>query len=136
MRFLVVDDDFSCRELLRAIVSPYGLCDLALDGGEALSRFRRALDDEQPYDLIFLDVVMPGLSGLETLDGIRNIERSYNIQGLKRVKIVIITAYNDPKLSIRTFQKDYESYLAKPFMPQHILHVIRAMVGELQPVAI
>jgi two-component system chemotaxis response regulator CheY len=133
MRFLVVDDDFSSRELIKAIVTPYGSCDLALDGSEALSRFLRALEDDQPYDFIFLDVVMPGLSGLETLDAIRNIESSYNIHGPRRVKILIITGYYDPKLSIRTFQKDCESYLSKPFMPRHILDKVQTMLGELPP---
>ena len=131
MRFLVVDDDFSCRELLKAIVSPFGSCDLALDGSEALSRFRRSLEDDQPYDVIFLDVVMPGLSGLETLDAIRHLESSYNIHGPQRVKILVITGYNDPKVSIRNFQKECESYLSKPFMPQHILAKIQALLGRL-----
>ncbi|HEY4760971.1 MAG TPA: response regulator [Thermoguttaceae bacterium] len=135
MRFLVVDDDFSCRELIKAIVSPYGSCDVALDGCEAISNFRRALEDDQPYDFIFIDIVMPGLSGLETLDCIRVIESSYNIHGPKRVKIIIITGYNDPKLSIRTFRKSCESYLPKPFTPQHIIDALRELAGELAPAA-
>lgn len=132
MRFLIVDDDLYCRELLKAIFSSYGSCDLAIDGSEALSHFRRALDEDQVYDVIFLDVVMPGLSGLETLDCIRQIERSYNIHGSKRTKVLIITGFNDPKISIRTFQKDCESYLAKPFTPQQILSIVREMSDEIQ----
>jgi len=133
MRFLIVDDDFSCCELLNTIFSPYGSSDVAFDGCEAISYFRRALEDDQPYDVIFLDVVMPGLSGLETLDCIRQIERGYNIHGLKRVKIIIITAYDDPKLSVRTFQKDCESYLAKPFTPPQILEKVRELSDDFQP---
>ncbi len=95
--------------------------------------FPPRLEEDQPYDVIFLDVVMPGLSGLETLDCIRQIERSYNIHGPKRVKIVVITGFNDPKLSVRTFQKDYESYLAKPFTPQQILNMVRELSDEFQP---
>jgi two-component system chemotaxis response regulator CheY len=132
MRFLIVDDDFYCRELLKAIFSPYGPCDLALDGGEAINQFRRALEEDQPYNVIFLDIVMPGLSGLETLDCIRQIERSYNIHGPKRVKVVVITGFNDPKLSVRTFQRDYESYLAKPFTPQQILRMVQELSDDLQ----
>jgi two-component system chemotaxis response regulator CheY len=132
MRFLIVDDDFYCCELLKAIFSPYGSSDFAFDGSEAISLFRRALEDDQPYDVIFLDVVMPGLSGLETLDCIRQIERSYNIHGSKRIKVVVITGFDDPKLSIRTFQKDCERYLAKPFTPQQILEMVRALSDEFQ----
>jgi two-component system chemotaxis response regulator CheY len=132
VRFLVVDDDFSCRELLKAIFLPYGASDLALDGSEAISHFRRALEDDLPYDVIFLDVVMPGLSGLETLDCIRQIESSYNIHGSKRVKIVVITGFDDPILSARTFRKDCESYLAKPFTPQQVLDMVRELSDEFQ----
>jgi two-component system, chemotaxis family, chemotaxis protein CheY len=133
VRFLVVDDDFFFRELLKAIFSPYGLSDLAIDGSEAISCFRRALEDDQPYDVIFLDVVMPGLSGLETLDCIRQIESSYNIHGSKRVKILVVTGFNDPKLSVRTLRKDCESYLAKPFTPKQILDKVRELSDEFQP---
>jgi len=136
MRFLLVDDDFYCRELLKAVFSPYGSCDLALDGSEAISHFRRALDEDQPYDFICLDVIMPGLSGLETLDCIRQIERSYNIHGCKRVQIIIITGFDDPKLSARTFQKDCESYLAKPFTPQKILDMVRELSDQFQPASV
>jgi two-component system, chemotaxis family, chemotaxis protein CheY len=118
--------------LLKTIFSAYGQCDLALDGSEALSNFHRAMDQDQPYDVIFLDVVMPGISGLETLDCIRQIESNYNIHGLDRVKVVIITGYDDPKLSVRSFRKDCETYLSKPFTPKQILDTVRDLSDIFQ----
>jgi two-component system, chemotaxis family, chemotaxis protein CheY len=135
VRFLVVDDDLFCRELLKAIFAPYGPSDLAMDGSEAISFFRRALEDDQPYDVIFLDVVMPGLSGLETLDCIRQIESNYNIHGPKRVKILVVTGFNDPKLSIRSFRKDCENYLAKPFTPKQVLDKVREISDDFLPLS-
>jgi two-component system, chemotaxis family, chemotaxis protein CheY len=132
MRFLVVDDDFYCRELLKAIFSPYGTCDQAIDGGEAISMFRRALDDDMPYDVIFMDVIMPGLSGLETLDCIRQIECGYNVHGSKRVKSVIITGYYDPELSFLYLQKECESFLQKPFTPDQIMSMVREVSDEFR----
>ena len=44
MRFLIVDDDPSCRDLFRRILSPYAECDLAADGCQAIDAFRAALD--------------------------------------------------------------------------------------------
>ena len=58
MKFLIVDDDAACRELLRVILSPYGHCDLALDGSEAVDAFRLALEDGSPYDLVCLDIML------------------------------------------------------------------------------
>lgn len=134
VRFLVVDDDFFCRELLKTIFLPFGSCDMALDGCEAICQFSRALEDDQPYDLIFLDVVMPGMSGFETLDSIRQIERNYNIHGSKKVKIVIITGFIDPQLSSRHFKKDCERYLTKPFTPQQILGKVGELLDHFQTV--
>jgi two-component system, chemotaxis family, chemotaxis protein CheY len=135
MRFLIVDDDYYCCELLKAVFSHYGTSDVAFDGSEAITCFRRALDEDRPYDVIFLDVVMPGLSGLETLDCLRQIERDYNIHGPKLVKVIIITGYEDPKLSLHNFQKDCESYLAKPFTPRQIMDMVQNMSEEFQALA-
>jgi two-component system chemotaxis response regulator CheY len=132
VRFLIVDDDHSCRDLLKKIVSPYGRCDLAFDGGEAISLFRQAFEEEQPYQLIFLDVIMPGLTGWETLDCIRQIERSCKDHGGDPVKVIVITTFDDPKSFAREFANDGALYLRKPFQPQHILEKMRELFGELK----
>ena len=82
MKFLIVDDDPACREFLVAVLLPYGSCDLAFDGAEAIDAFRLALDDGEPYDLICLDIMMPGVDGHKALDGIRSIEHERGIGGL------------------------------------------------------
>ena len=48
MKFLIVDDDPLCHELLRLILSPYGHCDVAFDGHEAVDAFRLALEEGCP----------------------------------------------------------------------------------------
>jgi len=65
VRFLIVDDDPICRELLRSIFSHYGDCDAAFDGSEAVDAVRLAIEDAHPYDLICLDIMMPGVDGHE-----------------------------------------------------------------------
>ena len=52
MRFLIVEDDFISRRLMQKLLSPYGDCDIAVNGAEAVTAFRGALQEKEPYDLI------------------------------------------------------------------------------------
>ena len=74
MRLLIADDDFVSRNLLHVILLPYGRCDFAGDGMEALAAIQAAWEEKRPYDLIILDIGMPELDGLETLKQLRALE--------------------------------------------------------------
>ena len=75
MRILVVDDDAPNRKLLKDIVSRLGECDAAEGGQNALSAFEKAWQDWRPFNLIFLDVLMPDMDGRQVLLKIREIEK-------------------------------------------------------------
>ena len=79
MRVLVVEDDFISRRLLCRYLEPHGECDVAVNGNEALSAFKQALSSGQYYDLICLDIMMPGMDGQETLKRMRILEREAGI---------------------------------------------------------
>jgi two-component system, chemotaxis family, chemotaxis protein CheY len=63
MRCLIVEDDFVGRKLMQKYLSDYGECDVAVDGEEAVEAFRQAVENETPYDLICLDIMMPNMNG-------------------------------------------------------------------------
>ena len=63
MRILIVEDDFASRKFMMNFMSAYGDCDGTVDGMEAVEAYMMALEDEQPYDLICLDVMMPVMDG-------------------------------------------------------------------------
>ena len=67
MRFLIVEDDFGSRRLMQMLLQPYGQCDVVVDGREAIDAFLLAWEDNQPYDAIFLDIMMPVVDGHEAL---------------------------------------------------------------------
>ncbi len=110
MRVLIVDDEPSVRDLLSAAIDMVGseTMDMAEDGEKAL-----ALTLANRYDLVTLDIRMPGISGLETLPVIRH--------AMPRAIIVIISAYTDDAIKVDT--QDADLILKKPFQ----LHTIRKL---------
>ena len=72
MRILIVEDDFISRNVLQHILSEFGTCDIAVDGQEAVAAFKRSWGSSSPYDLICMDIMMPGLDGHEALDQIQH----------------------------------------------------------------
>jgi two-component system, chemotaxis family, chemotaxis protein CheY len=114
MRFLITEDDFASRRLLQKYLSDYGDCDIAIDGNEAVNAFRWSLEENEPYDLICLDIMMPNMDGHEALKEIRKIENEYGIGGFNRVKIIMTTALDDSSDIINSFREGCEAYLIKP----------------------
>jgi len=129
VKFLIVDDDPICRRLAKTILEPYADCDLAFDGSEAIDAVRLALEDGHPYDLICMDIMMPGTDGHEALEAIRALEASLGIYGLDGVKIIMATALADSKHCIRAFREGCESYITKPLRAETLLEHMRSLLG-------
>jgi two-component system chemotaxis response regulator CheY len=114
MKILIVEDDLSSRKFLYKFMCNYGECDITVDGMEGLDAYLMALDEEEPYDLVCLDIMMPKVDGVKVLKTIREIERQRNIELDKMVKIIMTTALNDVDLVKNTFDSGCEVYATKP----------------------
>ncbi len=114
MRILIAEDDLASRKFLFKFFSAYGDCDITLDGLEAIDAVVLSWDDEKPYDLICLDIMMPNLDGIKALKTIRELERERGIEEEKRSKIIMITALNDTDNVFDAFQIGCQAYAAKP----------------------
>ena len=73
-----------------------------------------ALEDEDPYDLICLDIMMPVMDGYQALMGIRNLEKQKNIPQEKAVKVIMTTALNDEANVKMAFELGCTIYSGKP----------------------
>lgn len=128
MKILIAEDDFVSRRILKAILMPYGDCDVVVDGEEAVMAFRFALEEKRPYDLICLDIMMPKKDGQTALKEIRAIEKARHVDSPNEVKVMMITALDDPKTVFHSFYKGgATSYIVKPIEKEKILAEIRAL---------
>ncbi|MBA4369796.1 MAG: response regulator [Desulfobacterium sp.] len=127
LKILVVEDDFTSRKVMCGMLSPYGDCDVAVNGKEAVQAFSEALDQGKQYDLISLDIMMPEMDGQDALKAIRRIEQERDIIGSDSVKIIMTTALSDSKNLMQAFQEQCEAYIIKPVRKEKLLEQLHLL---------
>ncbi len=120
MRILITEDEFITRRLLFKLLIPLGKCDLAVDGLKALEAFKEALKSEEKYDLVFLDIIMPRIDGIDVLKNIREMEEQENIPAEKRCKIIMTTGLADRQNVLRAANEGCNAYLIKPIVKKEL----------------
>jgi len=112
---LVVDDDARLRELLRRYLSDSGFrVTAAADASEARSNLVSFA-----FDLVVLDVMMPGESGLE-------LTRALRTEG--RIPVLLLTAMAEPEDRVNGLEQGADDYLSKPFEPRELVLRIRNLL--------
>ena len=126
MEILIVDDDFVSRKKMSVIMSQYGRCDTVTSGAECMDAFIHAHTEGAPYSIIFMDVQMEGMDGIETMAKIREWEESHDIILGTGAKIIMMTVKKDPQTFFSSFRQGCEAYITKPFNNES---VVKAMDG-------
>lgn len=128
MKILIAEDDFISRTLLQEMLSPLGICHVAMDGLEAMAAYKQAMETKEPYDLICLDIMMPNLNGQEVLQQIREIEKARGIGGSDMSRIIMVTALDDAKNIMAALVKgSCDAYLVKPLDRDKLVGEIKRM---------
>jgi two-component system chemotaxis response regulator CheY len=127
MRILIVEDDFASRKFMLKFLSKYGECDITVDGMEAVDAFTMALEENEGYDLICLDIMMPVLDGYQTLKQIRQKEEELEIPEDKRVKIIMTTALNERRNVSKAFELGCTAYAGKPIDQIKFVNVMKKL---------
>jgi two-component system chemotaxis response regulator CheY len=125
MRVLIAEDDTASRLYLKEVILPYALVREAATGIEAVEAFKQSLEDDAPFDLILLDIVMPEMDGLRALETIRGIEKERGMSGDNAVKVLMISSLDDPKNMNRAFfQGQALDFISKPVTREELLDVL------------
>lgn len=122
---LVVDDDERLRGLLRRYLTEQGyVVTTALNAGNARAKLQ-TLD----YDLMVLDIMMPGETGLELTRSLRNNVKE---QTSKQLPILLLTARGETDDRIEGLELGADDYLLKPFEPRELVLRINAILRRVQ----
>ncbi len=116
-RVLIIDDDAVNRRLAQVLFQKLGWYAETIDSGE------RALLHlaTHPYDLVLLDISMPGMNGLEVCQHIRADQR------LREMRVIAYTAYAYPAEEQRFLASGFDDVLVKPLRFQALQEVIQAL---------
>ncbi|MEZ4388838.1 MAG: response regulator [Candidatus Krumholzibacteriia bacterium] len=127
MKILVVEDDFISRRLLCRYLQAVGDCDVAVNGNEAIGAFKQALLSEDRYDLVCLDIMMPGMDGQETLKRLRALEAERGLGADGRAKVIMTTALEDHDNVMSAFSNACDGYVVKPIEKKKFLETLVAI---------
>ena len=120
MRVLVVDDELGIREGCRRALTPHGFeVEVAENGPIALRKLR-----EGPFDVLLLDAMIPGMSGLEVLRQVRQID--------PHLICIIITGYATVELAVQAIREGAHDFIAKPFNSELLLQVVNRELERRQ----
>jgi len=125
MKVLIADDTLLARQLLVHALQSYGDSEIATNGEEAVSAFKEAWANKEPFDVLFLDIMMPEMDGHEALRLIRQYEDEHKIY--QPVKVVMSTALGDKDNVLSSFKEGAEYYLVKPIELQRLYDIVSEM---------
>jgi len=126
MRILVVDDNESARRILVSMLTAFDLDANAVDSGQAaLWELERAGHVGHPYQLVFIDWMMPGLNGLETAKQIQQQIRPKSLP-----KIIMVTAYGREDFLLEAEQLHVDGFLLKPVTPSLLFETMLTVCGD------
>jgi CheY-like chemotaxis protein len=121
-RVLIVDDDPTLRRAITSLLDQAGYrTEQASDGAEALRKLQ-----QQPIDLLLLDINLPGMNGLDVLAQTRHQAAP--------PRVVVMTADDTPETLLRSFRGQAHRFIRKPFAPRRIVEVANDVLAA-PPVA-
>lgn len=126
LRVLIVDDDAAVCEIVHTYLISWGLrLSIAKDGKEGLSALR-ANAKSDPYDFAIIDLVMPGMNGVELGKAIREDD------DLKNTKLILATAFEKSGADEEAILLNFDASLTKPIRQTQLLNAIATVVYESQ----
>ena len=127
MKILIAEDDFVSRKLLFSQLSFLGDVDIAANGKEAILAVQLSHSENKPYDLIFLDIIMPESDGIKALADIRRLEFQAGLDKAHSSIIVMLTAHSEKDHVVAAAKSNCDCYLIKPVAKQRLYDKLREL---------
>ena len=127
MKTLIVEDDTSSSLLLRKMLEPFGACEFAVNGKDAVAKCRAARESGQPFHLVCLDIMMPEMDGQAALIAIRAHEADLKCLPSRATKIVMTTALRDLESVTHAYSELCDGYLTKPISRDRLVAVLEEL---------
>ena len=127
MRILIVDDDTQNRKLLMDIASKMGECEEADGGQAALDAFKAAWEDWRPFNLIFLDVLMPDMDGRQVLLKIKEIEKEKKMSEQHQVRVIVVTGVSEEETVLDCVRNGCDEFIVKPIDVKLVFEKIKKL---------
>lgn len=132
MKALVVEDDFTSRVLIQELLRRHGTSHVAVHGREAVRAFAAALEAQEPYDLVCLDIMMPEMDGQQALRELRALEALHGVEPGTGARVLMTTALRDKDNVLQAFRHQADGYLLKPVDGGKLLEYLREF-GFVEP---
>lgn len=129
-RFLIIEDEPVIARLLEAFLQQFGHVDVATQGFQALRLFRTSLVRE-PYTVIFLDILMPVLDGVELLALFRQLEPELSVERARTPVVVVSSLVDRAFVSDPGLRAACEGYLCKPVDLYELADMLRSLGVEV-----
>ncbi|NTV29098.1 MAG: response regulator transcription factor [Candidatus Omnitrophica bacterium] len=122
-KILIVEDDKDIARLVRYNLEKAGFaCEVAVSGEDAISALLK-----RPVDLVVLDIMMPGMDGLEVCRVVRQDDK------LRHIPVILVTARGEEVDRIVGLELGADDYVVKPFSPRELVLRIKAVLRRGQP---
>jgi two-component system chemotaxis response regulator CheY len=125
MKVLIVEDDLTTGHLMKYVVGRHADFTHAIDGEEAFDAFCDAFESGEPFDLVFLDLMLPIVDGQEVLQAIRQFEEQNGIIHTEGVPVVVTTSLEDNSEVHQAMAAGALDYLMKPVKTEKLLDIIK-----------
>ena len=117
-KIMIVDDAAFMRMMIKNTLTKNGYTDIveAQDGAEAVAKF----DEEKP-DMVFMDITMPNMDGLQALKKIK--------EGHADARIVMCTAMGQQSMVVEAIKYGAKDFIVKPFNADRIVEAVNSILG-------
>ncbi len=123
-KILVMDDEEMIRDFLKDILTMHGFkVEVVEDGKEAIEKYKKAMEKGEPFDLVIMDLTIPGgMGGKEAIKILKDIDLN--------ISVIVSSGYTDTDVLIRYEEYGFSGYLHKPYKLSELFSVISKVLQK------